>query len=156
MTTETHDAIVNQQFSPQAQAYLQSAVHAQGSDLDDMAQQVGQQPRATALDLGCGGGHVAFRLAPLVNLVVAYDPSHAMLDVVADEAQRRGLRNVVTKHGAAETLPCASESFDIAVSRYSAHHWGDVPAGLAQMRRVMKAGGQALIMDVISPGAPLQ
>ncbi len=142
MNTETHDAIVSQQFSPQAQAYLHSAVHALGTDLDDMAHLVGTQPQATALDLGCGGGHVAFRLAPLVHLVVAYDPSQAMLTVVADEAERRGLANLVTKQGAAETLPCASESFDIAVSRYSAHHWGDVPAGLAQMRRVMKTGGR--------------
>ena len=155
MNPQTHDAIVNQQFSPQAQAYLSSAVHAQGADLDDMAQRIGEQPQAVALDLGCGGGHVAFRLAPLVQLVVAYDPSQSMLDVVAQEAQRRGLCNMVTKHGAAETLPCATGSFDIAVSRYSAHHWGDVPAGLAQMRRVMKAGGLALIRDVVSPGAPL-
>lgn len=155
MTTENHDAIVSSQFSPRAHSYLTSAVHAGGEDLEQMVRVIGERPDAIALDMGCGGGHAAFRLAPLVNKVVACDLSEAMLKVVADEAGRRGLANLVTKQGAAETLPCPSASFDVAVTRYSAHHWRDVPAGLAQMRRVLKPGGLAVFMDVISPGVPL-
>lgn len=153
--TDSHNAIVNSQFNPRADAYLTSAVHANGEDLEQMAGIVGKRPDAIALDMGCGGGHAAFRLAPLVNKVVAYDLSDIMLNVVADEAGRRGLDNVVTKLGAAESLPCPSESFDVAVTRYSVHHWRDVPAGLAQMRRVLKPGGMAIFMDVITPGIPL-
>ncbi len=151
----SHNAIVNRQFDPQAQAYLTSAVHANGADLERMVELVGSRPDAIALDMGCGGGHAAFRLAPLVNRVVAYDLSNSMLTVVADEAGRRGLPNIVTKLGAAEALSCPAQSFDLAVTRYSAHHWCDVPAGLAQMRRVLKPDGMAIFMDVISPGVPL-
>ncbi len=153
--TETHEAIVSRQFSPQARSYLMSPVHAGGEDLDLMARIVGERPGAIALDMGCGGGHATFRLAPLVEKVVAYDLSEAMLAVVAEEARRRGLSNVVTKQGAAETLACPSAAFDVAVSRYSAHHWLDAPAGLAQMRRVLKPGGLAIFMDVVTPGSPL-
>jgi ubiquinone/menaquinone biosynthesis C-methylase UbiE len=155
MNTDRHHLIVNKQFNPRANAYLTSAVHASGEDIEQMVSLVGKRPDAIALDLGCGGGHVAFRLAPLVSKVVAYDLSDLMLAVVADEAGRRGLDNVVTKLGAAESLPCPSESFDVAVTRYSAHHWYDVPAGLAQMHRVLKPGGLAIVMDVITPGVPL-
>jgi SAM-dependent methyltransferase len=151
----SHDTHVDQQFGPRADAYLTSAVHASGADLDAMAAQVGQRPAAIALDMGCGGGHVAFRLAPLVGKVVAVDLSSSMLSVVAAEAQRRGLNNLVTKCASAASLPCPSAAFDLVLSRYSAHHWNDVPAGLAQMRRVLKPGGQAWFMDVVSPGAPL-
>ncbi len=151
----THNTIVDSQFGPRAQSYLTSAVHANGADLDLMADIIGQRPDAIALDLGCGGGHAAYRLAPLVNTVVAYDLSEQMLMVVAEEAKRREVSNVVTKLGAAESLPCASKSFDIAVTRYSAHHWHDVPAGLAQMRRVLKPGGLAVFMDVMAPDSPL-
>jgi ubiquinone/menaquinone biosynthesis C-methylase UbiE len=154
-TANNHNAIVESQFSPRANAYLTSAVHANGEDLEQMAGLVGHRPDAVALDMGCGGGHAAFRLAPLVNTVVAYDLSATMLAVVADEAERRGLDNVVTKLGAAESLPCPSASFDVAVTRYSAHHWQDVPAGLAQMHRVLKPRGIAIFMDVITPGLPL-
>jgi ubiquinone/menaquinone biosynthesis C-methylase UbiE len=155
MNAHSHNEHVNTQFGPQAHAYLASAVHAQGEDLDRMAALVGSRPEAIALDMGCGGGHAAFRLAPLVGKVVACDLSGEMLRVVAGEADRRGLANVVTKRSAAESLPCPSGSFDVAVTRYSAHHWRDVPAGLAQMRRVLKPGGMIIAMDVATPGVPL-
>jgi len=155
INNETHNTIVDSQFGPRAQSYLTSTVHASGADLDQMVDIIGQRPDAIALDLGCGGGHAAYRLAPLVNTVVAYDLSEQMVIVVAEEAKRRGMNNLVTKLGAAESLPCASESFDIAVTRYSTHHWHDVPAGLAQMRRVLKPNGLAVFMDVISPDSPL-
>lgn len=155
MTSRSHDTVVASQFGSRAQAYLTSAVHASGEDLEMMESRVGHSPQAIALDMGCGGGHVTFRLAPLVQKVVAYDLAAEMLTVVAEEAERRGLANVVTKQGAAETLPCPSEAFDVAVSRFSTHHWRDLPAGLAQMHRVLKPGGAAFIMDTVSPGDPL-
>ena len=82
----SHNENVDSQFGPQAHAYLASPVHAQGEDLERMAGLVGRRPDAVALDLGCGGGHAAFRLAPLVGKVVACDLSEAMLGVVAGEA----------------------------------------------------------------------
>ena len=155
MEHPSHDATVLQQYDSRAGAYLASAVHAAGADLDRMAGLVGVRPDAVALDMGCGGGHVAFRLAGLVGKVVAYDLSAAMLETVAAEAQRRGLDNIVTKQGAAEALPCPSGAFDVVATRYSAHHWGAFRDGLAQMRRVLKPDGLALFMDVVSPGQPL-
>jgi ubiquinone/menaquinone biosynthesis C-methylase UbiE len=155
MNKNTHHDVVIEQYDSQASAYLSSAVHASGADLERMADLIGQRPDAVALDMGCGGGHVAFRMAPLAGKVVAYDLSPAMLETVAAEAQRRGLHNIVTKQGAAEALPCPDASFDVAATRYSAHHWRGFSEGLAQMRRALKPGGLALFMDVVSPGLPL-
>ena len=155
MQTENHNAVVNRQFGPRANAYVTSAVHASGADLEQMVALVGERAQAIALDMGCGGGHVAFALSPLVHKVVAYDLSADMLAAVNLEAQARGLKNIVTKQGAAEQLPCPDASFDVVVSRFSAHHWSDVPAGLSQMRRAMKPDGMALFMDVVTPGVPL-
>src|SRR5438067_12186676 len=121
MNQHTHHDVVKEQYDSQASAYLASAVHASGVDLERMAALIGHRPDAVALDMGCGGGHVAFRMAPSVAKVVAYDLSPAMLETVAAEAQRRGLGNIVTKQGAAEALPCPAESFDIVATRYSAH-----------------------------------
>jgi ubiquinone/menaquinone biosynthesis C-methylase UbiE len=155
INTESHDDVVRNQYNPKAHAYLTSAVHASGEDLEQMAALVGNRPGAIALDMGCGGGHAAFRLAPLVGKVVAYDLSEQMLAVVAEEAGRRGMNNLVVKPGAAEALSCPDASFDIAVTRYSTHHWRDAAAGVAQMHRAVKPGGQGIFMDVVSPGAPL-
>ncbi len=151
MNSQHHNDIVTSQFDPQAQAYLNSAVHASGEDLDLMARLVGARPNAMALDMGCGGGHAAYLLAPLVKQVVAIDLSETMLAVVRNEAQRRGIANIVAEQGAAEALAWRAESFDVVVSRFSAHHWHDMAAGLGHMRRVLKPGGIAIFMDVVAP-----
>jgi SAM-dependent methyltransferase len=155
MSNKSHASVVRDQFGCRADAYVSSPVHAQGEDLQQLAVLIGKRPTARVLDLGCGGGHVAFRLAPQVGQVVAYDLSPDMLRAVIGEAGKRGLGNIVTECGMAETLPFADASFDVVASRYSAHHWHDLAAGLKEARRVLKDGGVAVFMDVISPGAAL-
>ncbi|AZY50405.1 class I SAM-dependent methyltransferase [Bordetella avium] len=153
MTAPSHDAAVQRQFSPQASAYLTSAVHAQGEDLKEMASWA--RADARVLDLGCGGGHVSFHVAPRAAEVVAYDLSQSMLDVVAAEAARRGLNNLRTCQGKAERLPFADGEFDLVMSRFSTHHWEDPGQGLREACRVLKPGGIAVFADVVSPGQAL-
>jgi SAM-dependent methyltransferase len=150
-----HSAVVAEQFGSRANAYVTSAVHAAGEDLDHLAAAVGTRPAARVLDLGCGGGHVAFRLAADVGQVIAYDLSAEMLQAVAAEAGKRCLRNIATERGMAERLPFADESFDVVASRYSAHHWRDLRACLKEARRVLKRSGIAVFMDVVAPSAAL-
>ena len=155
MTSTTHTDVVQRQFGEQASAYLSSAVHAQGSEFALLQAELSGRADARLLDLGCGAGHVSFHVAPLVAEVVAYDLSQAMLDVVASAAAERGLSNVSTQCGAAERLPFADAGFDFVFSRYSAHHWSDLGQALREVRRVLKPGGVAAFVDVMSPGSPL-
>ncbi|MHB1953552.1 MAG: class I SAM-dependent methyltransferase [Sulfobacillus sp.] len=155
MSEVDHKDLLQHEYDTRAHAYLASSVHAAGADLDLIADRIGRQPEAVVLDMGCGGGHVSFRVAPCVSQVVAYDLSQKMLETVAAEASRRGLANILTKRGAAEHLSCPSDAFDVVITRYSAHHWQDMAAGLRQMYRVLKPGGLALFSDVIAPSASL-
>lgn len=152
MTDKAHETVVREQFGTRAGAYVASTVHAGGEDLDHLEELAGERPQALVLDLGCGGGHVSYRLAPHVGQVVALDLSEDMLRTVAAEARKRGLSNIVTERGSARRLPFADGAFDVVASRYSAHHWGDLPACLRQARRVLKSGGLAVFMDTVSPG----
>ncbi|HLI11348.1 MAG TPA: methyltransferase domain-containing protein [Alphaproteobacteria bacterium] len=154
-STPTHQTLVTSQFGPRAAAYVASAVHAQGEDLKQLAAMVAGHSAARLLDLGCGGGHVAFNTAPHVAEVVAYDLSSEMLEAVAHAARQRGLRNIVTRQGAVESLPFPDASFDFVVTRFSAHHWRDFPAALREARRVLKPGGRAAFADTVTPGTPL-
>jgi ubiquinone/menaquinone biosynthesis C-methylase UbiE len=152
---QSHEALVVQQFGSQASAYVASTVHAQGADLQQMIEIAARTPKARAIDLGCGGGHVSYGVAPVVASVVAYDLSAGMLEAVAAEAVARGFGNLTTKQGAAEKLPFADGEFDVVLSRYSAHHWQNVRQGIREARRVIKTGGTAVISDIIAPEVPV-
>lgn len=149
--TQHHDSLVQTQFGPGANAYIASAVHAHGADLARIAAIAATHAPAHALDLGCGGGHVAYAMAPHAARVTACDLSPDMTAAVAAEAARRGLANIHTCCAAAASLPFADATFDMLACRFSAHHWQDVPAGLREARRVLRPGGVAVFVDVVAP-----
>ena len=144
------------QFGAGATNYLTSPVHATGADLERLSAVSSRLQPARALDLGCGAGHASFALARGgARRVTAYDPSSDMLAVVAQEAAARGHEAIETRVGAAEALPFESDTFDLIVTRYSAHHWASVPRALAECARVMSPGARLVVIDVIAPETPL-
>jgi ubiquinone/menaquinone biosynthesis C-methylase UbiE len=144
------------QFGSRAEAYLASSVHAQGADLDRLRVLTERIRPARVLDLGCGAGHACFAMARGgAGRVTAFDPSAEMLGVVAREAAARGHRSVDTLVGAAESLPFADGTFEIVATRYSAHHWAQVPRALTECARVLRPGGRAVVIDVIAPEEPV-
>src|SRR5690242_16597404 len=93
---QSREALNTQQFGSTAALYVESAVHSTGDDLMQIAEIARQAGGARVIDLGCGGGHVSYAVAPHVGSVVAYDLSADMLSAVAAEAKKRGLGNVET------------------------------------------------------------
>src|SRR5437016_10746769 len=94
--------------------------------------------RPRILDVGCGTGA---NLQMLANFGVAegVDVSTEALDF----CRARGLSKV--KHGAAEALPYEDASFDLVTGLDVVEHLDDDIAGLAEMRRVLRPGGRALL-----------
>ncbi|WP_241574847.1 class I SAM-dependent methyltransferase [Rosenbergiella nectarea] len=155
MTRTAHAQRISDQFSPQANAYLTSPVHAAGEDLQRLQQWLAPLGHGHILDIGCGAGHASFTASPLVEQVTAYDLSNEMLRVVKETANNRQMTNIDCQQGIAESLPFDDQQFDCVISRYSAHHWQDVPQALREVYRVLKPGGKLIMMDIASPGAPL-
>lgn len=153
--TKSHNEIVSAQFGDNAQSYVDSPVHAAGADLEFMKQLVGKRLDDIALDLGCGGGHVSFQLSPLLRNVVAADLSPSVLKTVEAEALRRGLTNISTLCSSAENLPTPTRKFDLAVTRFSAHHWRSIEKGLCRMREALKPEATAIFIDTITSEDPL-
>jgi ubiquinone/menaquinone biosynthesis C-methylase UbiE len=147
--------VVAQQFGATARAYLESETHSTGDDLELLAQEVAAIPNAAVLDLGCGAGHASFAVAPHAASVTAYDLTPEMLALVEREAAARELPHITTVQGMAEELRFPKAHFDCVISRYSAHHWHDVPAALREVRRVLKPGGRALLIDTAGGETPL-
>jgi len=149
--SRTQEALNTKQFGSTAADYVASPVHSQGDDLRQIADIARRFEGGSVIDLGCGGGHVSYAVAPLVGSVTAYDLSADMLTAVKAEAAKRGLANLVTAQGPAEALPFPDASFDAVFCRYTAHHWPDVRKGLREARRVLKPGGVAVFADIVAP-----
>ena len=149
--SRSHEAVVTAQYSSQAASYVASATHAAGEDLEQLEAWARRHAGLRALDLGCGGGHVAYRLAPHMAEVTAYDLTPAMLEAVAAEAGRRGLA-IRMEQGAAERLPFADAAFDLVATRFSAHHWRDLPAAAVKyVRRIEELVGAPVALLSTSP-----
>jgi len=149
--THSHDSIVRGQFGPRAAAYVQSAVHATGADLDHIAEQARERAPRHALDLGAGGGHVTYHVAPHAGQVTACDLSEEMVGAVLAQAAAKGLGNVAGQVARAEALPFPDDHFDFLACRFSAHHWQDFEAGLREARRVLAPEGRAIFVDGMAP-----
>src|SRR5437763_75765 len=90
------------------------------------------------LDIGCGTGGNLESLTKF-GKAEGVDISREALDF----CRARGFENV--KEGAAETLPYASESFDLVTGLDVVEHLDDDVAGLREMRRVLRPGGRLLL-----------
>jgi SAM-dependent methyltransferase len=65
------------------------------------------------------------------------------------------LHNISTQQGDVARLPFADASFDMVVTRFSAHHWNDVAGALAEAWRVLRPNGTLLVIDIVAPETAL-
>ena len=139
------------QWSAVAEHYGTGWSHATGPDLAWLVEALEPQPGDRAIDIGAGAGHASLAVAPHVAHVDAIDPTPAMLAVAARLAAERGIANVTFTAATAEALPFPDATFDLAVSRFSIHHWPDPSAGLREAARVLRPGGHIVLVDLVAP-----
>jgi len=101
----------------------------------------------TVADLACGAGDLTVRLAPRVARVVAVDASPEML--AAARRRARGLANVEFHHADLAALPLAAASCDAALLLLALTHVEEPAAAVAEMARILKPGGRAVIVDLL-------
>jgi SAM-dependent methyltransferase len=102
-------------------------------------------PLGTGLDVGCGTGVLAERLADAGYRMVGVDPSEGMLEIM-----RRRTTAVEPVQGSGTELPFADDRFDVVLTVAVMHHIAqpaDVRRTLAEMVRVAKPGGRILVWD---------
>ena len=108
-----------------------------------------------ALDVAGGTGDLSVGMAQQVGqsgLVVLTDINAAMLDAGRDRLIDAGLvGNVCYAQADAECLPFADESFDCVTIGFGLRNVTDKARALASMRRVLKVGGQLLVLEFSKP-----
>lgn len=116
------------------------------------------RPGQRALDVAGGTGDLARGLAAQVGeqgLVVLSDINGAMLAHGRDRLLDLGLtRGIAYAQANAERLPFADSSFDCVTIAFGLRNVTDKAAALASMRRVLRPGGQLMVLEFSQPVAP--
>ncbi|RCV48814.1 class I SAM-dependent methyltransferase [Marinitenerispora sediminis] len=100
---------------------------------------------AHVLDVGCGTGFHLPGFAARAARVTGVEP-HARLAAAA-RARTRGLGNVAVRQGVAQRLPLPEASVEVAHARWAYFFGPGCEPGLAELRRVLRRGGVAFVID---------
>lgn len=103
------------------------------------------------LDVGCGGGQPAIRLAQLYPhlRITGIDLSEGMIAAARRRASLSGV-SIEFEVGDAQAMQFPDASYDVVYSIGSAKHWPEPLKGIRECWRVLKPGGQFLVADATS------
>ena len=99
-----------------------------------------------ALDVGCGTGFLAMRLAELGHRVTGIDLSPQMLERARAKAEDAGLQ-IAFRVSDAVALDSADESYDLVVARHVIWNLPTPERGVAEWLRVLRPGGRLLLVE---------
>jgi ubiquinone/menaquinone biosynthesis C-methylase UbiE len=105
----------------------------------------GLRPGQHVVDVGCGPGAAVRVAASRGATVTGVDPAAVMLGMA--RWLTRGRTSVTFVEGTAASLPLGDASADVVWSIATVHHWPEIEAGLAEVRRVLVEGGTFLVVE---------
>jgi SAM-dependent methyltransferase len=119
---------------PVTEAFVDYAQPAPGMQVVDLASGTGEPAISLALRVGAHGH------------VTALDLSAGLLEIAAQRARDRGLKNFTTQTADAHSLPFPDSSFDLATSRFGVMFFREPVRALGDLRRTMRPGARACFL----------
>jgi SAM-dependent methyltransferase len=145
---------VQRQFGRTAAAYVESATHARGADLDRIVALATEHGGERLVDVGTGVAHTLRRLAPSFRRAVGVDATREMLEAGRGVLAGANLSSAVLVQANATALPIASDSVDVVTSRLAAHHFADAAGAFREIARILRRGGLFVLVDNFAPEDP--
>lgn len=145
---------VQKQFGRTAAAYVESATHARGEDLDRIVALATEHGGSRVVDVGTGVGHTLRRVAPSFRHALGIDATREMLDAGRAVIDGAGVRNALLVQADARAMPIATGSADVVTSRLAAHHFIDSDAVFREVARILAPGGRFILVDNYAPDDP--
>ena len=106
-------------------------------------------PKIKIADLGAGEGLISQLLARRAEEVVCVDNSPKMIEFGSELAAKNGFTNLRYELGDIEAVPLKDQSFDLVLLSQALHHAQHPERALAEAYRILKPGGQVMIIDLL-------
>jgi arsenite methyltransferase len=110
-------------------------------------------PGEICVDLGCGRGNDAIRMAQEVGdngLVYGLDISDGMIEKAVKNAVKLEIANVQFVKSELESLKLPSGIADLVISNCTINHASDKKAVWSEIHRILKKGGRFVVSDIYS------
>ena len=111
-------------------------------------------PPLVVADLGSGEGLVSELLARRCKRVIAVDNSARIIEFGAAKARRNGIKNLEFRLGDLQAPPIEAATVDLAILSQALHHAEDPGQAVRSAHRILKPGGQLMILDLLEHGFP--
>ncbi len=98
-------------------------------------------PRDEVLEVGCGTGTTALRLAPSAKRISALDIAPRMIEIAREKAAAQGVENVRFERGTLDDAKLEPGSFDVVMGFNFLHLLEDLPGAVARVHALLKPGG---------------
>ena len=106
-------------------------------------------PPLDVADLGSGEGLVAELLARRCRRVIAVDNSERMVEYGSRKARENGMGNLEFRLGDIVDPPLDDAAVDVAILSHALHHAEDPARAVCSAHRILRPGGQVLILDLV-------
>ncbi|WP_295674638.1 bifunctional demethylmenaquinone methyltransferase/2-methoxy-6-polyprenyl-1,4-benzoquinol methylase UbiE [uncultured Mucilaginibacter sp.] len=106
------------------------------------------------LDVATGTGDFAFEALSILkpDKIIGVDISRGMLDVAQQKIDKRNESGrFEVKLGDSEKLPFEANIFDAVTVAYGVRNFENLEKGLADIQRVLKPGGKAVVLEFSKP-----
>jgi ubiquinone/menaquinone biosynthesis C-methylase UbiE len=113
------------------------------------------KPNDKILDIGCGGGRTIHKLAAMASAGKVYGIDYSEDSVAASRranARWIDIGRVEIQSGSVSQLPFASDTFDLVTAIETHLFWPNLANDFREIFRVLKSGGQFLIVAEIYRG----
>jgi len=106
-------------------------------------------PPITVADLGAGEGLLGELLARRCKKVISVDNSEKIVAFGAAKAKKNGLKNLEFRQGDLQNPPIEDGTVDLVILSQALHHAEDPALALRGAHKILKPGGQILILDLL-------
>ena len=106
-------------------------------------------PEIVVADLGSGEGLLSELLARKCSQVIAVDNSDQIVKFGQAKAKKNGLTNLEFRQGDLQSPPIDDASVDLAILSQALHHAENPAAAIEGAFRILKPGGQVMILDLV-------